>query len=465
MPIFPLYSGPALLEQATSVENLTTAWRRVRANIHTARRGKSAGIDAVTLRDFEADWSTQMVRLAEELRSGTYRPLPARMVTIPKASGGERAIAILSIRDRIAQRAVQQLLQPLFEPLFLDCSYGCRLHVGVPEAVARVARYAEQGLGWVVDTDIASYFDSIDQRILLALLRQRIDEPALLQLISQWLQIGSLQQDETSAVSPEPVGIARMFQLGEGVMRGGGNELPAAPATFTAPVWEQPEGAAWSLTQRPGLDTAGLLTAMSLAQPAFEGLRRLAPYLQRIGTRRLMIGGALAAGAVAIGELALRAHAATHAPRGAPQGGALSPLLANIYLHPFDLAMTSHGMRLVRFMDDLVVMCASREEAEQTLTLTRRQLATLRLNLNEEKTQIVAYSDGLEFLGQSLAPRQRGARLGTGLMSFEEAERALREVSRQTAAQARAKTAQLAQSSRSLPRRVSGRRSNEEREE
>jgi RNA-directed DNA polymerase len=54
MPIFPLYSGPALLEQATSVENLTTAWRRVRANIHTARRGKSAGIDAVTLRDFEA---------------------------------------------------------------------------------------------------------------------------------------------------------------------------------------------------------------------------------------------------------------------------------------------------------------------------------------------------------------------------------------------------------------------------
>ena len=146
MPIFPRYDGPPLIERVVHVENLTIAWRRVRSNIQVARRGRSAGVDAMTLRDFEADWAIQMSQLADELRTGTYRPLPARQVHIPKASGGERAIAILTVRDRVAQRAVQQVLEPLFDPLFLDCSYGCRPRVGVPGAVERVDRYITQGL-------------------------------------------------------------------------------------------------------------------------------------------------------------------------------------------------------------------------------------------------------------------------------------------------------------------------------
>ncbi|NCC31298.1 MAG: hypothetical protein EOM24_04635, partial [Chloroflexia bacterium] len=121
----------------------------------------------------------------------------------------------------------------------------------------------------------------------------------------------------------------------------------------------------------------------------------------------------------------------------APQGGALSPLLANIYLHPFDLAMTSHGLRLVRYLDDLVVMCASRDEAERALILMQRQLATLHLQLNEAKTSIVAYADGLEFLGQALAPRSKGSAHWQGLANFEEAEQALREASRQAGKQVR----------------------------
>jgi len=153
MPLFPRYQGPPLMPQICSVENLTLAWRRVRSNIHVARRGRSAGLDAVTLRDFEADWTRQMAQLADELQQGTYRPLPAKRVAIPKASGGERAIAILAVRDRVAQRAVQQVLDPLFDPCFLDCSYGCRPYVGVPDAVARVQRYADQGLGgWLMPT-------------------------------------------------------------------------------------------------------------------------------------------------------------------------------------------------------------------------------------------------------------------------------------------------------------------------
>ena len=145
MPIFPRYAGPPLIEQVCRVENLTLAWRRVRSNIQVARRDRSAGPDAVTLRDFEADWTRQMTQLADELRSGAYRPLPPRRVQIPKTSGGARAIAILNVRDRVAQRAVQQVLEPQFDPLLLDCSYGCRPRIGVSEASLWMLAQATDG--------------------------------------------------------------------------------------------------------------------------------------------------------------------------------------------------------------------------------------------------------------------------------------------------------------------------------
>jgi RNA-directed DNA polymerase len=77
-------------------------------------------------------------------------------------------------------------------------------------------------------------------------------------------------------------------------------------------------------------------------------------------------------------------------------------------------------------MDDFVIMCASRVEAEQALHLANRQLATLRLALNEAKTSVASYADGVEFLGQALAPRRGGPRLEHGLASFDEAQQALR---------------------------------------
>lgn len=438
MPLFPRYSGPALMAEVCSVENLTQAWRRVRRNIQVARRGRSAGPDAVTLRDFEADWTRQMMVLADELRSGAYRPLPPRHVQIPKASGGARAIAILAVRDRIAQRAVQQVLEPLFDPLFLDCSYGCRPLIGVPEAVARVERYAQQGLQWVVDADIASYFDTIDQRILLGLVRQRIGDPALLQLIAQWLAVGVFQQDDALPPTPAENTLQR---LGRAVRTAApwssSAALPIMPADLPPADPADPYAAA--LWERPGLNMPPgpaplsqnsleqhLWTAMMMAQPVLNGARHAWPYIRRFGGRRIALAGAVAAGALAAGEAVRRTAGSER--RGTPQGGAISPLLANVYLHPFDLALTSQGMRLVRFVDDFVVMCATQAEAERALLLVQQQLAVLRLRLNDEKTQIVNYGDGLAFLGRALLPRARGVRLEQGLETFEEAQAALRKV-------------------------------------
>ncbi|HEY3229328.1 MAG TPA: reverse transcriptase domain-containing protein [Roseiflexaceae bacterium] len=432
MPLFPRYDGPPLMDQVCGVENLTLAWRRVRSNIQVWRRSYSAGIDAVTLRDFEADWTRQMAQLADELRNGSYRPLPPRRVSIPKASGGERAIAILAVRDRIAQRAVQQVLEPLFDPLFLDCSYGCRPHVGVPEAVARVNRYAAQGLVWAVDADLTNYFGQIEHRILLGLVRQRIGEAALLHLLAQWLSAGALTTAESAPiVDPHATPLARGGALIQRAVAWGMARQPMLGSPdprdlYAAATWERPmlDGIAANGAWTPpalGLEQH-LWTAVTLAKPVMTAAQMALPHVRRLDLRRLAMMAAVTAGAAATVEVIARNRVAR---RGTVQGGALSPLLANTYLHPFDLALTSQGLRLVRFMDDFVIMCASQGEAEAALVLAQRQLATLRLTLNADKTRLVNYDDGLEFLGQALAPRKGGPYLEQGLTSFEDAQRKL----------------------------------------
>jgi len=85
---------------------------------------------------------------------------------------------------------------------------------------------------------------------------------------------------------------------------------------------------------------------------------------------------------------------------GTPQGGVISPLLANIYLHPYDEAMAGNGYKTVRYADDVMIMCRTKEEAEQALRETKRIIeGELGLKLNAEKTRIRHKSQSFEFLG------------------------------------------------------------------
>jgi RNA-directed DNA polymerase len=399
------------------------------------QREHSAGIDAVTLREFEDDWAQQMATLADELRSGLYRPLPPRHVAIPKKSGSERVIAILTVRDRVAQRAVKQVLEPLFDPLFLDCSFGCRPRVGVPDALTQVSRYAERGLVWVVDADIARYFDTIDHKLLMGMVRQRIDEMPVLQVINRWLEVGTLTDEDAQAYIQEhkvpQARVSREDDEEESWGNGKNRWAPTGGSTLYDPYGLAPWQRGVTAGSGNGLLDERVWSALALAKPVVNGVRRALPYAKRasqqIGGKRLAVAG----GVVSVVAASVAAHEAWRRQRekrrGAMQGGALSPLLANIYLHPFDLAVTSQGLRMVRFLDDFVILCATEEDAQQALELARRQLTTLRLAVNEEKTGIVAYEDGLEFLGQALVPRQSGTRLTEGLKSFQDAAEMLKQ--------------------------------------
>ncbi|MCA1707479.1 MAG: group II intron reverse transcriptase/maturase [Actinobacteria bacterium] len=97
---------------------------------------------------------------------------------------------------------------------------------------------------------------------------------------------------------------------------------------------------------------------------------------------------------------------------GTPQGGVISPLLSNIYLHAFDKAWQSQGRgRLVRYADDFVILCRSRAEAEAALLLAQRLMGEMGLELHPDKTRIVdlrAGREGLDFLGCHLRARMSG---------------------------------------------------------
>jgi hypothetical protein len=90
--------------------------------------------------------------------------------------------------------------------------------------------------------------------------------------------------------------------------------------------------------------------------------------------------------------------------RGAVQGGALSPLLANLYLDPFDRALARQGHTLVRYVDDFLLLGRSRAEVEAALAEARRQATRLRLQLNEAKTALYPPEAAPVFLGHRFSP-------------------------------------------------------------
>lgn len=115
---------------------------------------------------------------------------------------------------------------------------------------------------------------------------------------------------------------------------------------------------------------------------------------KRVSDRKVLqlIRGWLKAGIIEEGEI-------RHVTSGSPQGGVLSPLLSNIYLHELDRQWDRKKGELIRYADDVILLCKSRQEAEQALREAERILGELGLTLNQEKTKICHVREGFDFLG------------------------------------------------------------------
>ena len=274
----------ALYDRIFRPDILSQAWEEVRRN------DGSAGVDGVSIEDVEREGVERFLcQIAQDLKAGTYRPRPVLRVYIPKPDGKQRPLGIPTVRDRIVQQACKLVIEPIFEANFRENSFGFRPKRSAQQAVTEVKKSLITGW-WVVDADIQSYFDTIDHRMLLSLLKRRISDRRVLKLMRQWLKAGVMED--------------------------------------------------------------GVQNATAI---------------------------------------------------GSPQGGVISPLLANIYLHVLDMywaeRYSSLG-KLVRYADDFVIICRTKQDAETALQMVKQIMGILKLTLHPTKTRIVDMGrDGFDFLG------------------------------------------------------------------
>ena len=288
------------------------AYKKVKAN-----KG-SAGIDEMSMDQFEEKLKDNLYKLWNRMSSGSYFPPPVKVVEIPKEGKGMRILGIPTVADRIAQMVAKAYFEPTVEPHFLPDSYGYRPGKSAIDAVA-VTRKRCWRYDWVLEFDIKGLFDNIDHNLLMRAVRKHTDTKWVILYIERWLK---------------------------------------AP-------FQMPDG---------------------------EKIERIS---------------------------------------GTPQGGVISPVLSNLFLHyVFDVWMSRKRPQnpWSRYADDGIAHCRSQEEAIELLTQLKARFEECGLELHPEKTCIVYCKDDdrrevhqetkFDFLGYTFRPRRSKNRHGKFFINF-----------------------------------------------
>ena len=270
----------SLMEQILSKENLNAAYLQV------VRNKGAAGVDGMTVEELGAYLSENGESIREQLRTRKYKPQPVRRVEIPKPDGGVRNLGVPTVVDRFVQQAVAQVLTPIFEEQFHDHSYGFRPNRCAQQAVLKALEMMNDGHSWIVDIDLAKFFDTVDHDKLMTIFGRTIKDGDVISVVRKFLASGVMIDDEYE-------------------------------------------------------DTI-------------------------VGT---------------------------------PQGGNISPLMANIMLNELDKELEARGLDFVRYADDLIIMVGSRQAADRVMkSVTRFIEEKLGLKVNAEKSK-VDKPKGIKYLG------------------------------------------------------------------
>ena len=174
-----------VLEQVYDPGRLLEAWQQVKRN------AGAAGIDKMTVEDFERRKGELFKIMYGKLKDGTYRFKPARRVVIPKeGSGGFRNLGIPVVMDRIVAVSINEVFEKIFAPGFTESNFGFRRGRSQHQAMRHVQKIVGEGYEWCASIDLKSFFDEIPHERIFKLLRRKIADERLVTLIARALKAG-----------------------------------------------------------------------------------------------------------------------------------------------------------------------------------------------------------------------------------------------------------------------------------
>lgn len=180
----------ALLEEILNEENISLAIKNVMAN-----KG-APGIDNMRVSDLPEYFSLHGNEIKEAIRNRRYKPSPVKEVYIPKPSGGKRKLGIPTSIDRVIQQAILQVVSPLVDERFSNSSYGFRPNRSAQQAILKALERFNDGYDWIVDIDLAKFFDNVPHDRLMSKVHTFINDGDTESLILKYLKSGSMSLQE-----------------------------------------------------------------------------------------------------------------------------------------------------------------------------------------------------------------------------------------------------------------------------
>jgi len=300
----------SLRDKVFSLKNLYAAFQHVKRN-----KGK-AGLDRVSIKQFESDLENNIQNIHKELKTAIYNPSPVLRVYIPKGRHDKRPLGIPIVKDRVVQQAFRQIIEPIFEKDFSDNSFGFRPKRSCHDAIRRLEQYKQEGYRSILDADIKAFYDTIPHKLIMDSLCEKIADGWVLNSIENMLKAGVMED-----------GIVHKTN------------------------------------------------------------------------------------------------------QGTPQGGVISPLLANLVGDIIDKELEKAGYKFVRYADDFVVMTKTQEELPAALTYVKEIIeGKLGMKLSEDKTKLTNFKRGFRFLGFDF----KGKNKGISMKSLDKLKDTVRDITRRT---------------------------------
>lgn len=168
----------------------------LRRSYKRLNKDSAVGVDGVSKAEYGENLEENLTDLHRRLKEMKYRASPVKRVYIEKGDGSRRPLGIPTTEDKIVQGAVVEILSAIYEVDFYGFSYGFRPNKSAHNALQALQTAFQKGkVDWVIDADLRKFFDSIDHKELMSVLKRRVIDGRLLRIIGKWLSTGVVVED------------------------------------------------------------------------------------------------------------------------------------------------------------------------------------------------------------------------------------------------------------------------------